>query len=85
MTYALRLGFALRDHWKRILLGSATGLYVAFGVCLGVMIVAVAHGDRWSDVTLALVMDAVLMAGMLGGAIAGYATRREPAPEGRES
>lgn len=75
MSYPRRLARALRDHWKRILLGSATGLYVAFGVCLGVMIVVVTHGDRWNEVTLAFILDAVLMAGMLGGALVGYATR----------
>lgn len=78
MSYPFRLARALRDNWRRILLGFATGLYVAFGVSLGLVLVSVTHGERWNEVTLALVLDAILLVGMLGGAVVGYATRRRP-------
>ena len=71
-----RLAAALRAHWLAILLGWATGLYVAFAAALGLMLVSVAHGDTWSDATLALVLDAILLVAMATGGLAGYQRRR---------
>jgi len=76
VSYPRRYLAAVRRHWLAILIGAATGLYVAFGACLGLMVYAVASVDREPDELLALGMQTILMVGMVGGGFFGYVRRR---------
>ena len=67
---------ALRRHWLAVVIGMGTGAYVAFGLCLALVVAIVGHGGRVDDVWLATMFDVILMGATLGGAVIGYHRRR---------
>lgn len=73
-----RLSAALRRHWLRLLVGLATGAYVATGAAFALMLAMVAYDVHTEPYYLSLALQGLLMGCMVGGALVAYNRRRRP-------
>ena len=75
-VYPIRFARAWARHWLAILIGSATGLYIAVGFSFGLMLADLSYGWDLNEDALAFALNVILLVGMVGGGFLGYVRRR---------